>query len=289
MRVAALVGKRPREYLLALETRGIRPGTRLERNQEACEAPMKILACIKRVPATETQVKLSPDGKSLDTAGWQYMASFYDEIAVEEAIKTKEKLGGDVTVLTLGPSEAAKEVREFLARGADNGVILKETDPGSLDPRATAKALAAKVKALGAEVVFVGRVATDRDNAAVGPMMATYLDWACVTEAIGLELSAGKGVAKRETEHGVETVEFTLPAVITCNKGLNEPRRASLKGIMAVKSKTVAEEPFEKAASQAIVAKVELPAARKAGRIVGEGAAAVPALIDALRNEAKVL
>jgi electron transfer flavoprotein beta subunit len=120
-------------------------------------------------------------------------------------------------------------------------------------------------------------------------MMATYLGWACVSEVVALEMSAGKGVAKRETEHGVETVEFTLPAVITCNKGLNEPRRASLKGIMAVKSKTIAQEAFENVPNQAVVTKVELPPARKPGRIVGEGAAAVPALIDALRNEARVL
>ncbi|MBL8858838.1 MAG: electron transfer flavoprotein subunit beta/FixA family protein [Planctomycetes bacterium] len=250
---------------------------------------MKIVACIKRVPTTEAQAKIAGDGKSLDNAGWQYMASFYDEIAVEQAILTKEKLGGEVTVVTLGPSAASKEVREFLARGADTGVILKDDHPSMRDPRATAKALAAKVKALGAEVVFVGRVATDRDHSAVGAMLATYLGWACVTEAIGLELSAGKGVAKRETEHGVETVEFSLPAVITCNKGLNEPRRASLKGIMAVKSKTIAEEAFENVAAQVTVSKVELPPARKAGRIVGEGAAAVPALIEALRGEARIL
>jgi electron transfer flavoprotein beta subunit len=249
---------------------------------------MKIVACIKRVPTTEAQAKVS-DGKSLDTAGYQYMASFYDEIAVEEAIKTKEKLGGDVTIVTLGPSEAAKEVREFLARGADNGVILKDADPSARDPRSTAKILAAKVKALGAELVLTGRVATDRDNAAVGQMLATFLGWSCVSEVVALELAAGKGTAKRETEQGVETVEFTLPAVITCNKGLNEPRRASLKGIMAVKTKTIAEEAFEDVPNQAVVVKVELPPARKAGRIVGEGAAAVPALIEALRNEAQVL
>lgn len=250
---------------------------------------MKIAACIKRVPTTEAQAKPSADGKGLDPAGWQYMISFYDEIAVEEAIKTKEKHGGDVTVITLGPSDASKEVRECLARGADNGVILKDADPSARDARSTAKALAAKVKSLGADVVFVGRVATDRDNAAVGPMLATYLGWACVSEVVGLELSAGKGVAKRETEHGVESVEFALPAVITCNKGLNEPRRASLKGIMAVKTKPIAEEAAEAVANQAIVVKVEPPAPRKAGRIVGEGAAAVPALVDALRNEAGVL
>lgn len=250
---------------------------------------MKIVACIKRVPTTEAQAKVAGDGKSLDAAGWQYMASFYDEIAVEEALKTKEKLSGDVTILTLGPSEASKEVREFLARGADNGVILKDADPSARDPRSTAKALSAKIKSIGADLVFMGRVATDRDNAAVGAMVATYLDFACVSEVVGLEITGTKGIAKRETENGVETVEFSLPAVVTCNKGLNEPRRASLKGIMAVKAKPIAEEAFENVANQALVTKVELPPARKAGRIVGEGAAAVPALIEALRNEARVL
>jgi electron transfer flavoprotein beta subunit len=250
---------------------------------------MKIVACIKRVPTTEAQAKVSGDGKALDPTGWQYMASFYDEIAVEAALQTKELHGGDVTVLTLGPSEAAKEMREFLARGADVGVILKDADPASRDPRWTAKALAAKVQSLGAELVFTGRVATDRDHAAVGAMLATYLGWACVTEVVALQIADGKGTAKRETEHGVETVEFTLPAVITCNKGLNEPRRASLKGIMAVKTKTIAEEAPVDSGAQITVDSVELPPARKAGRIVGEGAAGVAALVDALKNEAKIL
>jgi electron transfer flavoprotein beta subunit len=264
------------------------PASALARDCEPTH-PMKIVACIKRVPTTEAQVKVGADGKSLDTAGLQWMASFYDEIAVEEAIKTKEKHGGDVTVITLGPSDASKEVREFMARGADAGAILVDANWHARDARSTAKILAAKVKALGAEVVFVGRIATDRDNASVGPMLATYLGWACVTEVNALEFAAGKGTAKRETEHGIETVTFVLPAVITCNKGLNEPRRPNLKGIMAVKSKPIPEEKFDDVPSQTLIAKVELPAPRKAGRIVGEGAAAVPALIQALRSEAQVL
>jgi electron transfer flavoprotein beta subunit len=251
--------------------------------------PMKIVACIKRVPTTEAQLKIGADGKSLDTAGLQWMASFYDEIAVEEAIKTKEKHGGDVTVVTLGPSDASKEVREFMARGADSGCILLDPSWSARDARSTAKILAAKLKALGAEVAFVGRVATDRDNAAVGPMLATYLGWACVSEVNALEIAAGKCTAKRETEHGVETVDFSLPAVITCNKGLNEPRRPNLKGIMAVKSKPIPEEKFEDVPNQTMVTKLELPAPRKGGRIVGEGAGAVPALVQALRGEAQVL
>ena len=250
---------------------------------------MKIVACIKRVPTTEAQVKIAAGGQALDAVGLQYMASFYDEIAVEEAIRAKEKHGGDVTVVTLGPSDASKEVREFMARGADAGVILKDAEWFARDARSTAKALAAKVQALGAEVVFTGRVATDRDNSAVGPMLATYLGWACVTEVVALEIAGGEVTAKRDTEHGVETVRCKLPAVITCNKGLNEPRRANLKGIMAVKTRPIAEEAFDDVPNQTEVVKIDLPPARKAGRIVGEGAAAVPALIEALRNEAQVL
>jgi len=250
---------------------------------------MKIFACVKRVPLTDVQVKLAADGKSLDTTGYEYMLSFYDELAVEEAVRSKEKLGGEVTVLTLGPSEASKELRECLAKGADKALILKDAGWSARDPRSSAKVLAAKLRELGAELVFTGRVATDRDNAAVGPMIATYLGWACVTDVVSLELSPDKGNAKRETEAGIETVSFPLPAVITCEKGLNEPRYAGLKGIMAAKKKPIDELAFEDVPNQARLVKLALPPPRREGRILGEGAAAVPILIEALRNEAQVL
>ena len=126
---------------------------------------MKIIACIKRVPTTDLQARVAADSKSLDAGGVQYMTSFYDEIAVEEALKQKEKHGGEVIVLTIGPSETSKEVREALAKGADKGVILVDKDWSGRDPLATAKALATKVKELGPDLVLLGRVATDRDNA----------------------------------------------------------------------------------------------------------------------------
>jgi electron transfer flavoprotein beta subunit len=250
---------------------------------------MKIIACIKRVPTTDLQPRVGADGKSLDATGVQYMTSFYDEIAVEEAIQQKEKHGGEVTVLTIGPSEASKEVREALAKGADKGVILVDASWSGRDPLATAKALAAKVKELGADLVLLGRVATDRDNAAVGPMLATLLGWACVTDVVELELEGTRGRAKREADAGLESYTFALPAVLTCQKDLNEPRYAALKGIMAAKKKPVDEVPCPPASSQVEIVKLAMPPTRKAGRIVGEGAAAVPALIDALRNEAKIL
>ncbi len=250
---------------------------------------MNIVACMKRVPTTELVAKVGADGKHLDASGVQYMVSFYDEIAVEEAVKTKEKHGGEVTVLTLGPSDAAKELRECLAKGADKGVILTDDSWSDRDAHSTAEALKAKIEELGADVVFCGRVATDRDSASVGPMLATMLGWACVTDVVELDLEADKGTAKREADGGIETYAFALPAVITCQKDLNEPRYAGLKGIMAAKKKPIDESPAPAASNQAEVLALELPPARPDGRILGEGAAAVPALIDALRNEAKVL
>jgi electron transfer flavoprotein beta subunit len=250
---------------------------------------MKIVACIKRVPTTDHQPRIGADGKQLDPAGIQYMTSFYDEIAVEEAIRQKEKHGGEVIVLTIASSEASKEVREALARGADRGIILVDPAWTARDPLATAKTLAAKVKELGADLVLLGRVGTDRDNAAVGPMLATLLGWACVTDVVALEIQGAQGTAKREGDGGNETYSFALPAVLTCQKDLNEPRYAGLKGIMAAKKKPVEETPCPPGASQVEVVKVALPPARKAGRIVGEGAAAVPDLMRALRDEAKVL
>lgn len=250
---------------------------------------MNIVACVKRVPTTDAEVKVAADGKSLDESGLSYMISFYDELALEEAVRTKETHGGEVTVLTLGPSSGTKEIRECLAKGGDRAEVL--ADPGwlSRDCRATAKALAAKLKDLGADLAFMGRVATDRDNAAVGPMVATYLGWACVTDAMSLEIADGKGSAKRETEQGLETIEFSLPAVITCNKGLNEPRYSNLKGIMAAKKKPFEESPAELVENQASVSALAPPAPRAESRILGTGPDAVPTLIDTLRNEAKVL
>ncbi|MFT4538637.1 MAG: electron transfer flavoprotein beta subunit [Planctomycetota bacterium] len=250
---------------------------------------MNILACIKRVPSTEAQAKLTADGTGLDPAGYQYMTSFYDEIAVEEAVKTKEAHGGEVTVLTIGPSEASKELRECLAKGGDKAVLLNDGSWLSRDCRATAKALAAKIQELGSELVFMGKVATDRDNAAVGPMVATYLGWPCITEAVEVEIGDGQGTAKCETDSGMESYSFSLPAVITCNKGLNEPRYAGLKGIMAAKKKSLEESDCPAEASQVQVQQVELPAERQAVKMLGEGVDAIPALIEALRTDAQVL
>ncbi len=246
---------------------------------------MNIVACVKRVPTTEAVVEVTADGKGLSTDGLPYMVSFYDEIALEQAVQTKEACGGEVTALTLGPASGSKEIRECLAKGADKAIVLTDDEWMTRDCRATAKALVAEIEGMGADVVFVGRVATDRDNAAVGPMMATWLGWACVTDVIGLEIADGKGTAKVETEAGIETVEFSLPAIVSCNKGLNEPRYAGLKGIMAAKKKPLEEKAPAMEANQTEAVALVPPPPRAEGRIVDD----VAALVDALANEAQVL
>ena len=250
---------------------------------------MKIVACVKRVPTTDSEPKVSADGTSIDGGGMQYMLSFYDEIAVEQAVQVKEASGGEVTVLTIGPGDTQKELRECLAKGADSAVLLKDDGWSQRDAFATATTLADKITELGAELVLCGRVATDRDNAAVGPMLATKLGWACVTDVIELAVEGGKGTAKREGDGGIETYSFSLPAVVTCQKGLAEPRYAGLKGIMAAKKKPLEEADAPAAASQAKVVSLAPPPPRPEGRIIGEGPDGVAALMDALRNEAKAL
>jgi len=250
---------------------------------------MKIAVCIKRVPDSETRVKIAADGKSLDEAGVKFILNPYDEFAVEEALRLKEKAGaGEVVVIALGPPAAQETIRTALAMGADRGVLLQTAGlpPDGLE---TAKALAAELKDGGFDLVLFGKMAIDDYNHQVGPMVAELLDLACVTTVAHLELAGNKGTAEREIEGGVEVVEFPLPAVLTTDKGLNEPRYPALKGIMAAKKKPLEVKPIAPGAGALEIVSLALPAERQAGKIVGEGAAAVPELVRLLREEAKVL
>lgn len=250
---------------------------------------MKVAVCIKRVPDTETRIRIAADGVSADEAGVKFILNPYDEFAVEEALQRKEKAGaGEVVVIALGPDAAQETMRTALAMGADRGVLLK-ADAVPADVLLVAKALAAELEGGGYDLVLFGKIAADDYNQAVGPMTAELLDLPCVTAVSKLELEGGKGVAHREIEGGVEVVEFALPAVLTADKGLNTPRYPALKGIMAAKKKPVEVKPVAFAAPRLRVAALEMPPARKEGRIVGEGPDAVPELVRLLREEAKVL
>ena len=250
---------------------------------------MKIAVCIKRVPDSETRVKIGSDGKSLDEAGVKFILNPYDEFAVEEALRRKEQAGkGEVVVIALGPPAAQETIRTALAMGADRGVLLQTAGfhPDGLE---TAKVLAAELKNGAFDLILFGKMAIDDYNHQVGPMVAELLDLPCVTTVAHLEIAGGKGTAEREIEGGVEVVEFPLPAVLTTDKGLNEPRYPALKGIMAAKKKPLDVKPTAAGPGALEILSLALPPERQAGKIVGEGWAAVPELVRLLREEAKVL
>jgi electron transfer flavoprotein beta subunit len=250
---------------------------------------MKIAVCIKRVPDSEARVKIAGDGKSLDEAGVKFILNPYDEFAVEEALRRKEQAGaGEVAVIACGPAVTQETIRTALAMGADRGVLL-EVAAVPADGLAVARALAAELKDGGYDLILFGKMAIDDSNQQVGPMVAELLGLPCVTCVAHLDLADGKGTAEREVEGGMEVLVFPLPAVLTADKGLNEPRYPALKGIMAAKKKPLEVKPVQLDATGLEVLAMTPPPERKAGRIVGEGAAAVPELVKLLREEAKVL
>ena len=254
---------------------------------------MKIAVCLKPVPATDTRVKVEGGGKRLDPAGVSMVINPYDEFALEEALKLKEAAGaGEVVLLTVGPASFGATIRNGLAMGADSAVLLG-TD-GEVDTLQVARALAAEITGKGYDLVLCGKQAVDDDAAQVAPMIAELLSLPCATVVTKLTLEGPvapgtKVKAHREIEGGIEELEFALPAVVAAQKGLNEPRYPSLKGIMAAKKKVVEERPAQLGEPVLEVVSLTLPAARSAGRIVGEGVAAVPELVRLLREEAKVI
>jgi electron transfer flavoprotein beta subunit len=249
---------------------------------------MKIAVCVSSVPDTATRIKINPDGKSIESAGVSFIINPYDEYAIEEALKTKEKLGqGEVIVLTLGNENSKETIRKALAMGADSAVLLKDEQPG--DSISVAKALSDEIKNIGAELVFMGKQSVDYDNSITGQLTAELLGYNCVSVAVKFELTDRQIIAEREIEGGREVVQTSLPVVVTCQKGLNEPRYASLKGIMAAKKKTITEKATAKVPSSVEIIRMYLPPPKQSGRIIGTDVSAVSELVKLLKEEAKVI
>jgi electron transfer flavoprotein beta subunit len=249
---------------------------------------MNIVVGIRRVPDTEARIAIASDGRSIDPAGVKFILNPYDEFAVEEALRLKESAGtGTVTVVTLGDEASKETLRTALAMGADRAVLLRGTP--SVDGLGTAEALARFLRDRSPDLVLFGKQAIDDDNMQVPAMVATLLDWPCVTVVVGLERGDGTWRARREVEGGHEVVEFELPAVVSVQKGLNEPRYPSLKGIMAAKTKPLEELDAGAVRSRCEMVRLEPPPERRGGVIVGAGPDAVPELVRRLREEAHVL
>ncbi len=248
---------------------------------------MKILVFVNHVPDTETKVKIGSDGKVIDPAGVNYMLNPYDEIGVEEALKTKQQFGGEVVVVSLGGDPNKETLRKALAMGCDKAVLLK--DPAIRDSYAVARSLADYAKEYGADVIFCGKQSIDYDDAQVGGLIAEMLGIPSVSVVVKLEIKEGHFIAEREIEGGHEIVHSKLPAVITAQKGLNEPRYPSLKGIMDAKRKPIEEKVPNAVESRVVTEVMRKPPAKAQGKIVGSDASAAAELVRLLHEEAKVI
>lgn len=251
---------------------------------------MKFVVCVKHVPDTETKVVIGDDGKSLNPAGVKYILNPYDEFAVEEALKLKEAQGdGEVIVVSVGPESAQSSIRTALAMGADRAILLTAEDAALMDGVSIAKALAEEVSTLAADVILTGKMAIDDYGYQVGSMLGELLNLPVLSTARELTISDGKATIVRDIEGGKETMEAPLPCVITAEKGLNEPRYPSLKGIMQAKKKPIEMKDVSLADGGFEILEMTYPPEKPAGRIVGEGPEAAAELVRLLRDEAKVI
>jgi len=260
---------------------------------------MNSIVCLKEVPDTESRIEVR-DGKIIEE-GVQYVVNPYDEFALEEALTWQEKLGGKVMLVSLGPERARETILKGLAMGADEVYHLSDEAFLGGDAYATAKALAAAISKLGDyDAIFCGKQSVDEDSASVGIMLAEMLNLPHVSVVSKVEISDGAARAERDIEGGKEVVELPLPAVITAQKGLNEPRYPSFRGIRQARKKpftqwTVADVGLDAADVGAAGAKLEVveilpPPERPSGRIIpGEPAEAAKEVVRLLREEAKVI
>jgi electron transfer flavoprotein beta subunit len=249
---------------------------------------LKVAVCIKRVPDMEMRFSIAEDRKSLDPGGLKYEMGDFDGYALEVGLQLVEKQGGEVVVISLGPDGVQETLRKGLAMGATRAVQLK-ADEVPFDGLAIAEALTAELNDGGYDLILFGRMATDSANGMVGPMTAELLGLPCLTAISHLEIAGGRGTARRELEGSAETMQFPLPAILTIDEGIARPRLASLKGIMAAKKKPLEVKPAQLGEARLIVEAMALPPERPPGRIIGEGADAVPELLRLLQTEAKVL
>ena len=250
---------------------------------------MKIAVCIKRTPDSESRFRIGGGATAIDEMGLKFDMDDFASYAVEVALQLNEKQGpGETVAVAVGPDSVQEALRKAMSMGVDRAVHLK-TDSTPFDGLAVAKAIAAELKAGSLDLVLFGKYAFDTSASVVGTATAELLGLPCVTAASKLEIASGRGTARREIEGAGEIVEFPLPAVVTIDEGIARPRYPSLKGIMAAKKKPLESRPAQLGPVRVSVKSMELPPDRPPGRIVGQGAAAVPELVLLLQNDAKVL
>ena len=252
------------------------------------EERMKALVAVKRVVDYNVKVRVKADNTGVDLTNVKMSVNPFDEIAVEEAVRLQEAgVVSEIVVVSIGPKEAQEQIRGAMALGADRGILVETTD--TVRPLQVAKILKAIAQAEAADIILLGKQAIDDDNNQTGQMLAALLDVGQATFASQVKVDGGSVNVTREIDGGLQTVQLSLPAVITTDLRLNEPRYAKLPNIMKAKKKPLEEKKPEdygvSTASNIQIVKVTLPAERKAGVKVKS----VDELVDKLRNEAKVI
>jgi len=247
---------------------------------------LKVLVCVKQTFDTEAKIELK-DGKISD-AGINLIINPYDEVAVEEGIRLKEKgIAKEVVVVSAGADKAIEAIRTALAMGADRGILVQQDT--AADEFARVKALAKAIKDEGADIVLAGHVAADDGSSQVPTRIAEILGWPHINVATTLEIADGKATCKCEADGGTTVVEVALPAVISTQVSLNEPRYPSMKGIMQAKKKPVSTVAAEAVESKTKIVEFSLPPAKAAGKkVTGEPADLAKAIADFIKNEVKV-
>lgn len=263
---------------------------------------MNVVVCTKQVLDTEAKIKIKQGGKEIDSAGEKFIVNPYDEFAIEEALRLKEKYDdGSVVLVSLGGEKTEEALRTGLAMGADRAVLVKDAALVGSDSYVTAKVLAAAIKGLEYDLILCGKQAVDDDCAQVGAALAEFLDLPHVDVVTKLEVGLDKKAAlvHRQVEGGTLIIESSLPAVITAQKGLNEPRYPSLPGIMKAKKKEIkvmdiaalglSPDEVGETGARVKIEEVFLPKPRQAGAVIeGEPAETVEKLVKFLRQEAKL-
>jgi electron transfer flavoprotein beta subunit len=248
---------------------------------------VKIIVPVKRVPDPATTIRVLPDGSGIATDNVKFVINPFDEIAIEEGLRLREKHTGEVVLLSVGQTAWQEQLRTGLAMGADRAILVKNEQP--LDSLAIARVMAKIVEDEKPDLVVIGKQAIDDDSNQVGQMLAEMLGWPQATFASKLEVADGKCTVVREADGGLQTIAFALPAVITTDLRLNEPRYASLPGIMKARKKPLKEVAVDSLgvdlAPKLKIKTLKAPEKRQAGRKVGS----VEELVAVLHTEAKVI
>lgn len=257
---------------------------------------MDIIVLLKQVPSTESIIQIAEDGRSIKTDDVNWVINPYDEFAVEEALRIREKQGGTVTLVSVGTAKAVEAIRTALAMGADKGILVNDPATAACDGLGIARILSAVIQPLPYDLIIAGQRAVDDENFLIGAAVAEFLKIPFMSLVIKQEITEGKIKCQRTIEGGTALVESPLPALFTTQRGLNEPRYASLPGVMKAKKKpldikTLADLGMEAPTPLLRVVAMKLPEKRKSAKIIDAATPRAKAaeLVRILHEEAKVI